>query len=103
MKKLAFKKSVLLASALILGVCSTQATFAKGDPNKLLVQEKALKIIRSNHTGDYNVFDVNVKHFRGSEWSILYSYSPVGELMGCEIRVKVQGKKVIQTSNAMCG
>lgn len=97
-----YKKVILTVSALILGVCTTQATFAKGDPNKALVQQKALKIIRSNHTGDYNVFDVNVKHFRGSEWSILYSYSPTGELMGCEIRVKVQGNKVIQTSNAMC-
>ena len=77
---------------------------SKTDPDLKLVKQKAGQIVSANRQPDNgNAFNIGVnKDEHPHEYTIAYDLGISGDIISCEIRVKVENKMVIQTTGVIC-
>lgn len=98
------KISIVLATILAITSTVNAKPVNKSDPKLQLVRQKAGQIVSSNKQPDNgNAYGIGVtKGEAPNEYNIEYELGVTGEILGCIIRVEVEGQKVIQTSGVMC-
>ncbi|EHU2374311.1 hypothetical protein A0159_RS02170 [Acinetobacter baumannii] len=97
------KKTII---ALVASITLFATTFAeaKTDPDLKRVKQKAGQIVSANRQPDNgNAFNIGVsKGEHPHEYSIEYDLGISGDIISCEIRVKVENKTIIQTTGVIC-